>query len=228
MVVDIGQGPTPTGAQPTDVPGNIPQITFSSQLAHTQNNPDLFFRLRVKDELFFLDNPNTVLSPTCQNPSQGEKDFYIPMRAQGTIYKPVSSISVIPPSGVNIANVTADGWVILDGISENRYYSFILKAPKFRGTQVEEHVYLRGGQRTDQVYSWINNPLEPGDLPNPNNQLLQDCTVNSIDISLLISTLGSINQADLDVADVNFDLIVNGNDIAKVVNTLSTKPDDDL
>ncbi|OGG02135.1 hypothetical protein A2W14_02730 [Candidatus Gottesmanbacteria bacterium RBG_16_37_8] len=226
--VDIAQGPTPTGAQPTDVPGNIPQITFSAVLSHSQNNPDLYFRLRVKDELFFLDNPNIILSPSCNVPSAGDKDYYIPMRAVGTIYKPVSSIGIPPPSGVNVANVTADGWVILDGVNENRYYSLILKAPKFRGSQMVDHVFLRGGQRTDQIYSWVNNPLEPGDLPNPNNQMLQDCTVNSIDISLMIARIGNTGTNEIEVADVNFDGIVNGNDISKVVNTLSTKPDDDL
>ena len=74
----------------------------------------------------------------------------------------------------------------------------------------------------------VNNPLEPGDLPNPNDNLLQDCTVNSVDISLMVSRIGSTGGADLQVADVNFDGSVNGNDISKVVNTLSTKPDDDL
>jgi hypothetical protein len=56
----------------------------------------------------------------------------------------------------------------------------------------------------------------------------QDCTVNSVDLSMLISRIGSIDAGNLAVADVNFDGIVNGNDVSKVVNTLSTKPDDDI
>ena len=210
------------------VPGNIPQISFSAELAHTQANPDMYFRLRVKDDLYFVDNPGVVLAPTCNSPSEGEKDFYIPVRAQGNVYKPVASINVPVPSGAGVAKVTADGWVVLEGIAEDRYYTFILKAPKFRGVQVVEHVYLQSGQQSGQVFSWVNNPLEPGDLPNPNDNLLQDCTVNSVDISLMVSRIGSTGGADLKVADVNFDGIVNGNDISKVVNTLSTKPDDDL
>lgn len=229
LVIDIGgEGPTPTGGLPTDVPGNVPQITFSAVLAHTQSNPDMYFRLRVKDELYFLDNPGVVLNPSCTTPGPGDKDFYIPMRAQGTIYKPVPSINIPVPSGVNVADVTADGWVILNGVSQNRYYSLLLKAPLFRGSEMAEHVFLKGGQKPEQVFSWINNPLEPGDLPNPNNQMLQDCTVNSIDISLIVARIGSTNTPDLSVGDVNFDNIVNGNDVSKVVNTLSTKPDDDL
>lgn len=208
--------------------GNNPQITFSAALAHTANNPDMYFRLRVKDELYFVDNPNANLNPSCNTAGEGEKDFHIPMSAVNGVYRPVPSINIPPPSGVTAANVTPDGWIILSGISPNRYNNFVLKAPKFRASKTAEHILLQTGQNTAQNFTWENNPLEPGDLPNPNNTDQQDCTVNSIDLSLIVNRIGSTVQSDLNVGDVNFDGIVNGNDVAKVVNTLSTKPDDDL
>ena len=206
---------------------NIPKITFSAVLNQTQNNPDLYFRLRVKDELFFRDNPNIPLNPTCDTPGAADRDFYIPMRAQGNIYRPVTSINQPPPGGF-VANVDANGWVTLTDVVPDRFYSLILKAPKFRGGLVAEHVNLISGQDNSQIFDFSSNPLEPGDVPDPNNGLAQDCTVNSIDISLIVSRIGSTGTGELEVADVNFDNIVNGNDVAKVVNTLSTKPDDDL
>ena len=73
--------------------------------------------------------------------------------------------------------------------------------------------------------------MEPGDLPDPNNSHKQDCTVNSIDLTLIETILDSqeqSGQSNLDIADVNYDGIVNANDLSKVVKTLSTKPDDDI
>ena len=69
--------------------------------------------------------------------------------------------------------------------------------------------------------------LTSEDLPDPNNNLTLDCTINSIDLSLIESRIGFTDISSLNIADVNYDSIVNGNDIAKVVNTLSIKPDDD-
>lgn len=204
---------------------NGPQITFSALLNHTQNNPDLYFRMRVKDELYFQQNPNANLTASCTTPSDAEKDFYIPMRATNGVYKPVSSISGSAQG--NVANVTADGWVTLAGVVPDRFYTLLLKAPKFRASKVIEHQKLIMGQ-SNQTFDFTSLALEPGDLPDPNNSNQQDCTVNSIDISQIVSRIGSTLAGDLDVADVNFDGIVNGNDVSKVVNTLSTKPDDDF
>lgn len=223
LVINIGGGGTPTISPP---PGDLPQITFQASLAHTQNNPDLYFRLRVKDELFFLNNPTTV-SSSCNLPGSGEWDFYVPMTATGGIYRPVPSISLPAPNGVKIAWVTADGWVVLEGVSPNKYYNFVLKGPKTRGSRMAEHVLLQKGQATNQSFFWDSLPLEPGDLPDPNKSGIQDCTVNAIDLSLIESRIGATGQTDIDISDVNYDGIVNGNDVSKVVNTLSTKPDDD-
>jgi hypothetical protein len=203
--------------------GSGPKIKFSASLLNTQNNPDMYFRLRVKDELYFQDNPNANFTPMCETPNEAEKDFYVPMRATGNVYSPVSSIQATAPGAV--AQVSADGYVSLDGVSPDRFYALFLKAPKFRGGMMIEHVQLTSGQ--NQPFDFSASPLEPGDLPDPNNSLKQDCTVNSVDLSLIVSSIGSTVPSDLQISDVNFDGIVNGNDVAKVVNTLSTKPDDD-
>ena len=87
---------------------------------------------------------------------------------------------------------------------------------------------LNSGRPSAQELDWTDKPLEPGDLPDPvNNSGNQDCTVNSIDLSLIEARLSATDQTNLDIADVNYDSVVNGNDISKVVNTLSTRPDDD-
>ncbi|KKS95427.1 MAG: hypothetical protein UV73_C0018G0040 [Candidatus Gottesmanbacteria bacterium GW2011_GWA2_43_14] len=214
--------PTPT---PTDVPGDVPLLKFSAILNHTQNNPDLYFKLRVKDDLFFLANEISQ-SPSCQTAGPGEKDYIVPMRAVNGIYQPTNLPLVADTPSGTIADVTPEGYVVLAGIAPDNYYTLMLKTEKFRGTEVVRHLNLASGQ--NGVYDWTGIPLEPGDLPDPNTNFLQDCTVNAIDISLIVSRIGQTGATDLFVADVNFDGIVNGNDVSKVVNTLSTKPDDDL
>ena len=209
-------------------PGNEPLIRFAVTLNHTQNNPDMYFKLRVKDDLFFLDNPNIPPS-TCEVPGPGEKDYLVPMRFENGAYWPVSGVQLLhdqPTVIVPKLEVTPDGYVVLPGIEGDKYYTLLLKTSKFRGSRMAQHLYLVSG--LNPVFDWTADPLEPGDLPDPNNNLGQDCTVNSIDISLIVGRIGQTDAPSLDVADVNFDAIVNANDVSKVVNTLSTKPDDDL
>ena len=210
-------------------PGNEPLIRFAVTLNHTQNNPDMYFKLRVKDDLFFLDNPNIPPS-SCEVPGPGEKDYLVPMRFENGAYWPVSGVQLLDDSPDDInkpkLDVTPDGYVALPGLEGDKYYTLLLKTSKFRGSRMAQHLYLVPG--LNPVFDWTADPLEPGDLPDPNNNLGQDCTVNSIDISLIVGRIGRTDTPSLDIADVNFDAIVNANDVSKVVNTLSTKPDDDL
>lgn len=209
--------------------GNEPLIRFGVTLNHTQNNPDMYFKLRVKDDLFFLDNPNIPPS-SCEVPGPGEKDYLVPMRYENGAYWPVSGVQLLDDSPDNInrpkLEVTPDGYVALPGIEGNKYYTLLVKTKKFRGSRMAQHLKLLPG--INPVFDWTAAPLEPGDLPDPNNNLIQDCTVNSVDISLIVGRIGKTDAPSLDIADVNFDAIVNANDVSKVVNTLSTKPDDDL
>ena len=168
-------------------------------------------------------------SDSCNNPPEGSKDFNIPTQADGDVYKPVQDINGSPPGGGKAAKVSVDGWVSLDGVIPGRYYTLLLKGPKTRSVKVAEHVLLQPNQNTEiQDFDWTSKPIDPGDLPDPNNGLKQDCTVNSIDLSLITSRLGAMDGDNLNIGDVNYDGIINGNDVSKVVNTLSTKPDDDL
>ncbi len=208
--------------------GNTPQIKFTAKLAGAEGHPDMYFKLRAKDDLAFLNNPNAA--PTCESPGAGGVDLYVPMKADNSgVYTPVTSINLPSPAGGIVAIVTSDGWVSLAGLSAGKYYTLNLKGPKTRGTQMLEHVLLAGGQDQNQIYDWTGNnlQLQPGDLPDPNNSNKQDCTVNSVDISLINSRLGKTDPDSLNIADVSYDGVVNANDIAQVVGTLSTKPDDD-
>lgn len=216
MKIESGDG---TGA---------PLVKFKAKLSHAEKTPDMYMRLRVKDELAFLDDPNAT-SPTCEDPGTGGIDFWIPVSADSNgVYQPASrALSVTPPADGQVATVNADGFAVLDGVVSDRYYTLVLKAPKFRGTKEAEHVLLQTGSE-NQSFDWTEKPLEAGDLSDPNADGVQDCTVNSVDLSLIESRLGSTDSVNLDVADVNYDSVVNGNDLSIVVDTLSRKSDDDL
>jgi hypothetical protein len=185
----------------------------------------MYLKLRVKDELAFTSGGT---DPTCTNPGSGGKDFLVPVKSSDGIYSPSSNISASPPSGIPVVSVSADGWITLGGMSAGKYYSFILKAEKTRGELVVEHIQLTTGTPANQDFDWTATPLEPGDLPDPNKSEKQDCAVNVVDLSLITSRIGATGSDELKIADVNYDSVVNGNDVSKVVNTLSTKPDDDL
>lgn len=230
--------PTPTiTLTPTITPtptlsfAQFPQIKFKAALSNIQNHPDMYIKLRVKDEISEMNTPMTKisLSDRCNNPPSSTIDYYVPVKADGDgNYLPSANISKTPPLGVHIAPVTSDGWVALDGNSPDKIYTFILKGPKTRGEKLASHIKVATGPRDSQSFDWTATELEPGDLPNPQNGNKQDCLVNSLDISLIISRLGHTDAESLDTADVNYDGIVNGNDITKVLNTLSAKQDDDL
>lgn len=224
-IIPIGSKDSVTVTIGTGGTGNDPQIKFTSKLAGAETHPDMYFKLRAIDDLAFMSDPNSA--PTCESPGVGGVDLYVPMQADSFgVYTPVTSINVPSPAGGTVATVV-DGWVVLTGMSAGKYYTLNLKAPKTRGTEMLEHALLSAGQNANQNYDWTANPLQPGDLSDPNNSNKQDCTVNSIDISLINSRLGNTDADSLEIADVSYDGVVNANDIAQVVGTLSTKPDDD-
>lgn len=207
------------------------QIKFKAKLASVSNTPDLYLRLRVKDELAFMNSQNyqNTSSDTCNNPNLPDRDLYVPMKATGGVYAPVAQISSPAPTGATVATVTPDGWVILEGIVPGRYYTLYLKGPKTRKGKMIEHFLLQPNQNSTQDFDWTGKPLDPGDLPNPDKDMKQDCTINSTDWSLIKKYIGS-NKTDakaLDVADVNYSGEVNALDSINILSTLSKKPDDD-
>ncbi len=210
-------------------PAITPQIRFKAKIARVFNTPDLYFRLRVKDDLAFTTNGNQNTTDACNNPPAGTTDYYIPVKADSNgVYTAVPQNNATAPVDKKIASVSSDGWVFLDGIAPGKYYSLYLKGPKTVGSRMAAHIILQPNQNTQvQDFDWIANPLQAGDLPNPNNNMQQDCTVNSVDMSLIQSLLGKTDQANLNIADVNYDGVVQGSDLASLVITLSSKPDDD-
>lgn len=229
-----GTSPTPTipaDATPTPtttiVDPSTPHIKFRVKLFGVQNTPEIPIRLKVVDLVTQL-TPSPTPADTCHTPGPGEvffEDILLSSNTDG-VYAPVpGSIFHV---GSTVYAVTDDGWVPLAGTSQNGHsYSFFVKGPLHRDMRMSANVVLESGKAQPQDVDWTSLPLEPGDLLDPNNNYVQDCTVNSIDISLIESRLGATAPEDLAVGDVNFDGIINGNDISKVVNTLSTKPDDD-
>lgn len=172
---------------------------------------------------------------TCNNPAAGTMDFYIPVNSDTNgNYLPnpngdPSKIVGFPlPSGVTAAAVSADGWVTLNGVQPGHFYTLILKGPKTRGVKVAMHVQFSASQGASQDFDWTTLPLQPGDLPDPNNNNLQQCTVNSVDWSLIQNRIGAQDSANTNICDVNYDGICNAGDVVDVIHTLSTKPDDDL
>ena len=209
--------------------GTNPQIRFKAKLTATVNNPDLYFKLRAKDEVALMTaGPTPATSDMCNNPPAGVTDFYIPVKADGNgVYSPAQSISLVSPAGAKMVSVSADGWVTLDGLVPGKYYTLNLKGPKTRSTRMIQHFTLQAGNSATADFDWTANPLDPGDVPDPNNGGKQDCVVNSTDWSLIVSRIGATDQPNLDVADVDYNGLVNGEDIGKMIHTLATKPDDD-
>jgi hypothetical protein len=207
--------------------GEFLSIRFKAVLMHVEGHPDLVLRLRAKDDLAFTASVAPSVD-TCEVAGTGSYDYYIPVKADSSgIYSPDATAAVTAPAGKTLATVDSQGWVNLPGLLKTNYYTFILKGPKTRVTQTASHVKLIGNKAASDDFDWTLSALYPGDLPDPNNAGKQDCTVNAVDLSLMVDRQSQTDQASLDVADVTYDNVVNGNDIAKVVNTLSTKPDDD-
>lgn len=204
------------------------QIKFNVKLASLRSYPDLYLRLRVKDELAFTNSGyRSVSTDSCNNPISSDRDFYIPVHATGNTYSPVQQISIPAPTGVTVAPVTVDGWVILDGIAPGRYYTFYLKGPKTRRSKMLEHLSLQSSKNSTQDFDWTGKPLDPGDLGDPNNGGKQDCTINSTDWSLLKSRLGTNDQKEINICDLNYDGFCNSLDSIAILDTLAIRPDDD-
>lgn len=227
-VTPVGPSITPEGPTPTGIVGTGARIRFGVKLFGAENTPDIQVRLTATDLIAQITPVPGQEQYGCETPGVGQY-FYnnLDMTADANgIYHPVPG-SGYEYNGTQYA-IDAQGWVTLVDVASGKPISLAVKGPKQRNTKTENNILLDGSNKiSTQDFDWTQTELEPGDLPDPNNSLAQDCTVNSIDISLAIFRIGATDQPALDVADVNFDDVVNGNDIAKIIYTLSTKPDDD-
>lgn len=222
---DSAGSPTPPVPTPTTAP-NTPYVRFGVKLFGVAHTPEITVRLKVSDVVVRL-TPAPDPADTCVEPRSGEVFFTeIQMVADNSgVYhpKPLG----LAHKGSQEIRITQDGWVPLLGLTTGRQYTLYVKGNKHRSEKMATNISLANGKPANQDFDWSGNLLEPGDLPDPNNSNTQDCTINSVDLSLIISRIGQTQQAALTIADINYDGIVNGNDISKVVQTLSTKADDD-
>ena len=196
---------------------------FGVKLFGVENTPEIKVWFKVRDLVKSITPPASPPADGCQDPGAGEiiyKD--VPMVTTGGIYYPKPGGSFT--DGTNTLTIDGSGYLPLAGVTGGRNYALFVKGPKHRSVRMEENIALTDGQNT---FDWSAKLLEPGDLQNPNSSMKQDCTVNSVDISLLTARMGATDTDNLTVADVNYDNVVNSADMSKVVNTLSTKPDDD-
>jgi len=231
LTINIGGG----GPLPTVDP-NVPQIKFKVAL-QADKKPEIKVRLKVVDLQLLLSHPPPADDfDSCTQTQVGEYVYSdIPMIYGGSdeeidginyqVYQLKSGAAF--KTGTDQYAISADGWLPLVGTTGNTIYSLSLKGEKHRSMKMVEKMILNRGQPAGQEFNWVSQPLEPGDLPDPNNGSLQDCTVNSIDLSLIEERIGSTDTTNLEVGDVNYDEVINGNDISKVAHTLSTKPDDE-
>lgn len=226
LSIDIGEG---TGGLP---------ITFKAKLSKMMTSPDLYLKMRVIDEQMVM-TQGVSAGNSCNTSVNGIQDFYISAKSDGEgVYYPSSSAKPVSqfalPGGSQIAAVDTDGKVTVPGISlgSNKYYTFILKGPKTRGVKVLEHYKTDSDAQT--LFDWTDKPLDAGDLPDPNTGSQQDCTINSIDVNQIISRLSvgldpdvTPDPADLNICDVDYNRVCNGQDVSHVVTNLQIKPDDD-
>jgi hypothetical protein len=228
--------PTPTGIMSADV-----YTRFGIKLFGVETTPDILVWLKVRDLVVHITPPPIPIIDTCQNAGAGEYLYKeIPMTAdENGVYHPKAGGTFKYKDKILI--VTDDGWLPLLDVAADRAYALYVKGPKHRKSRMIDSIQLMEGKDTAQNFDWSSLPLDPGDLPNPDNSMLQDCTINSVDISLITARINSCCNTicdrsytsdctdwnNLEVADVNYDGVINSTDISRVVYTLSTKPDDD-
>jgi len=203
---------------------NSVHVRFGVKLETAQFKPEIKVRLKIVD---LSVSPTPAPADTCQTPGAGQS-FYkdIPMVADGSgTYHPKPNIGFSDIQGVTY--VTADGWVPLRDLAPNKSYALFVKGPKHRDIKMVDNVTLKPAKADSQNFDWTAKLLEVGDLPDPNHESLQDCVVNSVDLSLIVGRIGKTDEGALRVADVNYDLVVNANDVAKVVKTLKENDSDD-
>lgn len=218
--------PTPVASgspTPTTNPSTI-YLRFGVKLFGVSQTPDIKVRLIVVD-------PEVLISTDigCLGSVNGKyiySDITLTADSLG-VYHPKQNTQFIGSISSQLTT-TADGFLPLSGLTPDKRYSIFVKGPIHRSMKMLSYTALSGGGPFSyQNYDWSSNLLEPGDLPDPNHNSQQNCVINSIDLGLITDRIGHTDQGALSIADVNYDGIVNGNDVAKVMYVLSSRPDDD-
>lgn len=208
---------------------DTPFVKFKVKVL-SENAPLIKARLKVVDLVKWARKAS--VTDSCYKPVEGEY-FFEDISLEKVVGEDDQNIYQPIPASKYFVNgqektVTDDGWVGLYGVTPGKRLMLSVKGEKHRDMQMTDQIELQEGKVDSQAFDWTANYLEVGDLHDPNNADRQDCTVNSIDISLVISRLNKDSDTDLFIADLNYDGVINGNDISQIVHTLSAKPDDDL
>jgi len=96
-------------------------------------------------------------------------------------------------------------------------YTLLVKGPKHLQSRFDNLSFVK-----NQVLDFTSQPLEPGDLPLP-----QDGKVDNNDFNYLWDHRGSTNPDDLKTGDLNLDGAINMGDINLLLETLSVKYDEE-
>ncbi|OGG14230.1 hypothetical protein A2773_06430 [Candidatus Gottesmanbacteria bacterium RIFCSPHIGHO2_01_FULL_39_10] len=229
--------PTPTGVEGTPTPTptgnpNIPHVTFKTKLYGAAETPDIKVRLKVVDlEESIADDAE---AGSCEEPGTGEiylKDLTLTANSAGEYSpKPGSTFTLLPGGTTHV--VSAEGWVPMFQTSKNKNYSLLLKGPKHVNIEMEDNYVMKNNTAPEQNFDWTGNLLYAGDVPDPENDFVQDCVVNAADISLvknrvLSETGREVTDEDLVVADLDYNERLNALDMGQMTTTLSTRPDED-
>lgn len=207
-----------------EVDPNAVHVRFGVKLETAQFKPEIKVRLKVVD---LSVSPTPAPVDTCQSPGAGQYFFRdIPMVADDYgKYFPKPNVTFTDARGQ--VHINSEGWIPLRDLVPDKSYALFVKGPKHRDIKMVDNVTLKQRQPDSQYFNWTDKPLPPGDLPDPNHGNRQDCIVNTIDISLVTDRIGRTDKEANDIADVNYDFVVNANDVAKVVNTLTESDEDD-
>ena len=207
-----------------EVDPNAVHVRFGIKLETAHFKPEIKVRLKVVD---LSAAPTPAPADTCQTPGAGQY-FYrdIPMVADNYgQYYPRKGATFKDSKGT--VRIDDEGWVPLRDLAPNKAYALFVKGPKHRDIKMVENVTLKSAKPESQYFNWTAKLLPAGDLPDPNNDLKQDCIVNSVDLTLAEDRIGKTDKPSLDIADVNYDNVVNANDVSKIVKTLTENDEDD-
>lgn len=239
LTLTIGAG---SGTPP--VTGNSPMIRIAVKSQGIDGHPDIKVRLRIQDIAREL-TPAPTINPSVTPEADSEDELRLCRTAQrnqgeeqyNQIIMTAGADGIYHPKpGSQYRNrhtsytVSDDGWLILAGNAANTTVSIQVKGEKHVGFIMEPNVVLKTGKDDAQNFDWTTRPIFPGDVPDPQEDNKQDCTINANDVSLVktrIQNGGNATADDLKVADLDYNGVLNAADMALLTSALSTRPDEE-